>query len=188
MNNIFPTTKRVLALAMTAILAASPALADKPSWAGNDKGGKNERGDQRDDQRDERKNEHKNERKADRRDDERNSHNGKDHRSDGDRRYFQPQQQVVVREYYAEHYRGHSCPPGLAKKNNGCMPPGHAKKWRVGYQLPREVIFYSVPAPLVVRIGPPPAGQRYVRVAGDILLIAIGTGLVIDAIADLGNL
>jgi len=24
------------------------------------------------------------------------------------------------------------CPPGLAKKNNGCMPPGQAKKLRVG--------------------------------------------------------
>ena len=24
------------------------------------------------------------------------------------------------------------CPPGLAKKHNGCMPPGQAKKLRVG--------------------------------------------------------
>ena len=24
------------------------------------------------------------------------------------------------------------CPPGLAKKNNGCMPPGQAKKLRAG--------------------------------------------------------
>ena len=32
------------------------------------------------------------------------------------------------------------CPPGLAKKNNGCMPPGQAKKrygdWRSGYDRP----------------------------------------------------
>ena len=32
------------------------------------------------------------------------------------------------------------CPPGLAKKNNGCMPPGLAKKryddWREGYDRP----------------------------------------------------
>lgn len=32
------------------------------------------------------------------------------------------------------------CPPGLAKKNNGCMPPGQAKKrygdWREGYDRP----------------------------------------------------
>jgi Ni/Co efflux regulator RcnB len=39
-----------------------------------------------------------------------------------------------------------------------------------------------------VQIGPPPAGHRYVRVAGDILLIAIGTGMVVDAIQDLGGM
>jgi len=28
---------------------------------------------------------------------------------------------------------GNSCPPGLAKKNNGCMPPGQARKhYRAG--------------------------------------------------------
>ena len=24
------------------------------------------------------------------------------------------------------------CPPGLAKKHNGCRPPGHAKRWNRG--------------------------------------------------------
>ena len=66
------------------------------------------------------------------------------------------------------------------------MPPGQAKKWNVGHPLPREVIFYDVPPPLVIRISPPPSGHRYVRVAGDILMIAIGTGMVVDAINDLG--
>jgi Ni/Co efflux regulator RcnB len=37
-----------------------------------------------------------------------------------------------------------------------------------------------------LRLGPPPPRHRYVRVAADILLIAIGTGLVIDSIEDLG--
>ena len=32
---------------------------------------------------------------------------------------------------------GHSCPPGLAKKNNGCLPPGQAKKlYNVGQRYP----------------------------------------------------
>ncbi|MBI3094684.1 MAG: RcnB family protein [Rhodocyclales bacterium] len=171
-------TRCATVLLIAGIFAAGPALADKPAWAGNDKGGKSDRGDQRD--------ERKGERKDDRKDDDRNSRQDNDRHSDGDRRHFQPQQHVLVRDYYAEHYRGRGCPPGLAKKNNGCMPPGQAKKWRVGYQLPRDVIYYSVPAPLVVQIGPPPSGHRYVRVAGDILMIAIGTGMVVDAIADLG--
>ena len=25
-----------------------------------------------------------------------------------------------------------NCPPGLAKKHNGCVPPGHAKRWNRG--------------------------------------------------------
>jgi hypothetical protein len=37
------------------------------------------------------------------------------------------------------HGYGGGCPPGLAKKNNGCMPPGQARKldrgerWQSGY-------------------------------------------------------
>lgn len=103
-------------------------------------------------------------------------------------RHFEERHRTIIREYYVTEYRSGHCPPGLAKKKNGCMPPGQAKKWRVGYPLPREVIFYDLPPAVVVRLGPPPAGYRYVRVAADILLIAIGTGMVIDAIEDLASM
>jgi Ni/Co efflux regulator RcnB len=170
-------TKYALALVMGGILAAGPVWAEKPSWAGSDKGGKKDRGDQRDERRD------------DRRDDDRKSKGDNDRQSAGKSRHFDDRQHVMVREYYAEHYRdARRCPPGLAKKHNGCMPPGQAKKWKVGHPLPREVVYYSVPQPLVVQIGLPPPGHRYVRVAGDILLIAIGTGMVVDAINDLGGM
>ena len=53
--------------------------------------------------------------------------------------YFGDQQRVVVREYYGKQYSAGRCPPGLAKKNNGCMPPGQAKKWAIGQPLPRDV-------------------------------------------------
>ena len=102
--------------------------------------------------------------------------------------HFQDRQRVVVREYYVEEHRSGHCPPGLAKKHNGCMPPGQAKKWKKGHPLPREVVYYEVPPALVVQIGTPPPGYRYVRVASDILMIAIGTGLVVDAIQDLGRM
>jgi len=65
--------------------------------------------------------------------------------------------------------------------------PGQAKKWQVGRPLPRDVIYYEVPNSLVVQIGVPPSGHRYVRVAGDILMIAIGTGMIVDAIENLGR-
>ena len=82
---------------------------------------------------------------------------------------------------------GKSCPPGLAKKNNGCMPPGQAKKWQVGQPLPRDVVFHPVPSQLVVTLPPVPVGHRYVQVAGDILLIAIGSKMVVDGINGLSG-
>lgn len=102
--------------------------------------------------------------------------------------YFHEEHREVIRNYYGRTYAGaYRCPPGLLKKHNGCLPPGHARAWRLGYVLPPSVIYYDVEPDVLVRLGPPPSGHRFVRVAGDILLIAIGTGLVIDAIEDLGR-
>jgi Ni/Co efflux regulator RcnB len=36
----------------------------------------------------------------------------------------------------------------------------------------------------VLLLGPAPRGQRYVQINSDILLIASGTGLVVDAMID----
>jgi len=41
---------------------------------------------------------------------------------------------------------------------------------------------------VTVRLGVAPSGYKYVRVASDILLIAIGTSMVVDAIQDLGSM
>ena len=125
-------------------------------------------------------------RRADR-DEHRDWHRAEPQREDwrrGRHVYFRDHHRVIVREYYVHGYHRH-CPPGLARKGNGCHPPGLVREWEYGRPLPRHVIYYEVPAALVTRIGPPPPGHRYVRVAGDILMIAIGTGLVVDAIQDL---
>ena len=163
-----------LALFIGGVLTMSTALADKPEWAGGgnkgNKGGRSDHSQQR------------SERHGDDRREARNEHGGSRAQS-----HFEERHTVIVRDYYGERMQGGRCPPGLAKKRNGCMPPGQAKKWQVGHRLPREVIFYEVPQPLVVQIGQPPSGYRYVRVASDILMIAIGTGMVVDAIANLGR-
>jgi Ni/Co efflux regulator RcnB len=114
---------------------------------------------------------------------------GKGHAQKGKHgnKHFEDRHRVAVHDYYEEEFRGGHCPPGLAKKHNGCMPPGLAKKWNIGQPLPRGVVVYEVPPALVVQIGVPPAGYRYVRVATDILLIAVGTNMVADAIRDLGR-
>lgn len=101
--------------------------------------------------------------------------------------YFDDRRREAVHDYYHEQFRSGHCPPGLAKKHNGCMPPGQARKWSVGKPLPQGVEYHDVPADIVVKIGQPPAGHRYVQVAADILLMAVGTGMIVDAIEDLGR-
>lgn len=98
---------------------------------------------------------------------------------------FGDQDRRLVRDYYGGQAKGGKCPPGLAKKGNGCMPPGQAKKWAMGRPLPRDIVYYDLPRDLVVRLPPPPSGHRYVQVAGDVLLIAVGSSMVVDAIQDI---
>lgn len=170
MNKIFLKNGGFSVILMTGILLSSSAFAEKPAWAGQG-GGK-----------------YKHHEKHDKNDSD--WHSGEDsndlnvhvdiHFGDHDR--------AVIHDYYEERYNTGHCPPGLAKKHNGCMPPGQAKKWRMGYPIPRDVIYHDLPPSVIVQIGLPPAGHKYVRVAADILLIAIGTGIVVDAIEDLGRI
>jgi Ni/Co efflux regulator RcnB len=67
------------------------------------------------------------------------------------------------------------------------MPPGQAKQWRLGYPLGPDITFYDLDRNLRIRLGDPPDGYRYVRVASDILLLAVGTNMVVDAIENLGR-
>jgi Ni/Co efflux regulator RcnB len=182
----------VIALALT----ANPALADKPSWAGGqgrqdyrgqDKRTVSDRG-RRDRDYDRQYSGNRKSVHADRRGAPR--HDGKNRSRYGGGRYFADNHRTIIHNYYYDNYRGYRgrrCPPGLARKGNGCVPPGHARKWAIGRPLPRHVIFYDVPQPIVAGLGYPPPGYRFVRVASDILLIAIGTGMVMDAIYDLGG-
>lgn len=164
----------ILALVITLTLVIiSPALADKPSWAGNK--GKSE----------------KHEKKAKKKHKvESDYYYSQDRYSSGPRVsvHFDAQQRNAVHNYYKEQYHSGHCPPGLAKKNKRCMPPGQAKKWQVGRRLPHDVIFHDPSPAIVVQLGTPPSGHRFVRVASDILLIAVGTGMVLDAIEDLNQI
>lgn len=90
----------------------------------------------------------------------------------------------IIQDYYGGVAASGHCPPGLAKKQNGCLPPGQAKKWALGRRLGPDVIFHDLPPELYGRLQVP-AGYKYVRVGADILKIAVGTGLVVDAMEDL---
>ena len=78
--------------------------------------------------------------------------------------YFDDRNRNAVQTYYASAGQGgKGCPPGLAKKNNGCMPPGQAKKWHVGQPLPATVVTYPVPHQIVIGLPPVPSGPSTCR-------------------------
>ena len=63
-------------------------------------------------------------------------------------------------------HAGHGCPPGLAKKNNGCLPPGQAKKlYNVGQRWPGNYgyawNYNQIPHDLRTRYDFDPGGRYY---------------------------
>lgn len=169
---------RVLAWLLVSVMTAGPAFSAPPPWAG---GGKAE----------EAKGE-KHERKAKKAVDDRTDGAGRgDDVGKGKNMgrkplqhgaYFNDRSREAVATYYSRR-DAKSCPPGLAKKNNGCLPPGQAKKqWHIGEPLPATVVLTPVPQQIVIKLPPVPPGHRYVEVAGDILLIAVGSKMVVDGI------
>ena len=79
---------------------------------------------------------------------------------------------------------GRACPPGLAKKHNGCLPPGQAKKiYRdavVGHHVPPNAV-YVMPRHVRAQLPTPPAGYRYAIVNNQVVLVS-STDIVVDII------
>ncbi len=106
----------------------------------------------------------------------------REHGHHRDRIYIHDNDRIIIKKYVMNDYRSH-CPPGLAKKHNGCLPPGHAKKlYIIGQPLPEYVEWEPVPQPLLVQLQRVPVGYQYVQVDKDILLISAASHHVIDAI------
>lgn len=164
---------RVLALLVAAIFTAGPGLAQgQGEGRGKDKAEKHAQ---------------KQADKAEKRADKAEKQRGKREREDVKvGAYFNDQHRQAARAYYHQHYsNAKNCPPGLAKKNNGCMPPGQAKKWAVGQPIPRGVAVYTVPQPVLVQLPPPPYGYRYARIGNDIVLVQTQNQLIVDIIVGL---
>ena len=100
---------------------------------------------------------------------------------------FVDSDRLAIHQYYRDIAFAGSCPVGLARGNEGCLPI-QGKKWVLGRQLPRDVVFHNLPADLTPRIAPAPPSYRYIRVGGDVLLISRGSGIVVAAIEDLARL
>ena len=91
---------------------------------------------------------------------------------------------------HGRHGNGHddgyhaACPPGLAKKHNGCLPPGQAKKvYRdavVGHHVPPHAV-YVVPRHVRASLPAPPPGYRYAVVNNQVVLVS-STDIVVEII------
>ena len=90
--------------------------------------------------------------------------------------------------HHATPVRAQGCPPGLAKKRNGCLPPGQARKlYNVGQRIPTGYRHYSdfddIPLTYRDRFGIP-SGQRYIYRDGTVYVVDPTTRLV-NRIVDL---
>lgn len=95
---------------------------------------------------------------------------------------FGSRESQIIRDYYGGRAAKGNCPPGLAKKNNGCLPPGQAKQWQKGRPLGSDLRYYDIPNELRLRLPIPPEGHKYVQLGADLLLIAVATAVVVDAV------
>lgn len=163
------------AIVILFLIWTTPALAKKPEWSGDDRGGKNHS-----------RGKHDAGYRDDRRQDDHPAYSS-GHSDRKHHRHFSEQHFTVINNYYVQQWHSGPCPPGLAKKGKNCVPPGHHRKWQYGRPLPAQVIYYDLPPAVLVQLGPPPSGHKFVRVAQDILMIAVGTGMVVDAVEDIGQ-
>ncbi len=166
------TARHLIAIAITSLFIAGPGFAkDKSDDHGN---GNSKHG-------------QKHEKKEGKRAEKEQKHAEKRQREEIKQgTYFNDQQRTYVREYYTTNYGGAKrCPPGLAKKNNGCMPPGQVRNWVVGQPVPRGVTVYSVAPPVIRMLPPAPYGYRYARLGGDIVLVQQQNNIIVDIIQGL---
>ena len=94
----------------------------------------------------------------------------------------------TVRTYYRREFTAGNCPPGLAKKNNGCLPPGQANRaWAVGQPLPPEIISEPMPRELWTPADAAAAGYEYARVDDNIVLMSTATRMIAGLLGNIGN-
>lgn len=79
--------------------------------------------------------------------------------------------------------RAKACPPGLAKKNPGCLPPG---QWRKGDRLPdswiAHYIAYAALPDFYRNRYPVRSGYRYLYQDGKVIVVEAVTRAVVDII------
>ncbi|HSF92693.1 MAG TPA: hypothetical protein VLA51_10895 [Paracoccaceae bacterium] len=80
------------------------------------------------------------------------------------------------------------CPPGLAKKNNGCLPPGLAKKYILGQPLPYGVEYEFIYDRSRYGLPRVDGDWLYVLLGNEILRVADKDSVVLDVVRILSAL
>lgn len=78
-----------------------------------------------------------------------------------------------------------SCPPGLDKRNNGCLPPGQAKRYTVGQRLPDGTPYELILDLAKYGLTAPNGEWLYYLVDGDILRVADATFTILEVLGAL---
>ncbi len=111
---------------------------------------------------------------------------------------FKAIEKEIIREYFggdtdsaaprgrgkkkAKGGRGGGRPPGLAKREK--LPPGLERQLVRKGTLPPGISKRALPPGLASRLGPIPTGTERVIVGGDIALVDIATGVILDILKD----
>ncbi len=102
------------------------------------------------------------------------------------REYFGKETDVAARgrggKKKAKGGKGGGLPPGLAKRER--LPPGLQRQLVKNGTLPPGISKRALPLGLNSRLGPIPAGTERVIVGGDIALVEIATGVILDILKD----
>ena len=100
---------------------------------------------------------------------------------------FKDEQAKAVAEFFTAQRGPGNCPTGMMARGERCESMGQ-RPWKPGEALPGTITPEDLPAALIQKLGLPPAGHRYVKVASDILLLSADRNVVVDAVLDMGGL
>lgn len=89
---------------------------------------------------------------------------------------------IILNQYVSDRYRN-SYPNQWSRHHHGYPPyKQQERRYIIGYPLPNNVVYYTVPYEVRSRMRPVPIGYEYIRVDNDVLLMNAASKQIIDAV------
>ncbi|HSV82287.1 MAG TPA: hypothetical protein VLK85_24100 [Ramlibacter sp.] len=97
--------------------------------------------------------------------------------------FITPRHRKAVQAWLARNQgAGKPCLAGWARHGSRCVAPSGTPAWRIGVAVPSGARLDHVPPGLLASLPPAPPGNAYALVSGDIVLMASGSRIVVDAV------